>query len=189
MKTATQKYNLQLAAADRQAHASPSIFVYRGMQCKLCLNRVNNWCGYVFLPPSHPYYNSTDPAIDELDVHGSITAHAKGILGFDTSHIGDFMPSPERLLDMHHESDHYWTYDETVAETKRLADQLIEVALQSNCDPQQMAPQSMLHEDLVHFITTEYYASRCNSFRARCCCSRSRKVDSRGNGTYSTHVC
>lgn len=62
-------------------------------------------------------------------------------LGFDCAHLGDAYYDPEHLPDWevkfraehpefsgHHAGDHFWTHEEVVAETTRLAEQLAAVA-------------------------------------------------------------
>ena len=79
------------------------------------------YCGYVAIPFSHPYYGIRYQFIDDLDVHGGLTfsgtlhdiAPDKYLLGFDCGHGGD---------DIKVQNEDY-----TLAECKRLVDQLIEV--------------------------------------------------------------
>lgn len=107
-------------------------------------------CGYVRVPPSHPCHgvDYNDP---DVSVHGGLTfgelepcAHEDGSgywLGFDCAHLGDLFIDPnfdptkaetERgkayanplLTFTRSGPGHYWTMEEVVAETERLACQL-----------------------------------------------------------------
>lgn len=79
--------------------------------------------GYVLLPPEHPWLDEAI-AEKEVDIHGGITYHEDGWIGFDTSHAGDYWEESswsiprlgERIL---------WTPELVVKETKRLADQVV----------------------------------------------------------------
>lgn len=79
------------------------------------------YCGYVAIPFSHPYCGIPYQFIDDLDVHGGLTfsgalrdiATDKYLVGFDCGHGGD---------DIKVQNEDY-----TLAECKRLVDQLIEV--------------------------------------------------------------
>lgn len=79
-------------------------------------NCVGCWCGYAGVDPSHPYYKLGYGDVDSiLNAHGGITyAHGcnAGIchvptdgenaqiwwFGFDTAHVGDFMPASTSYL-------------------------------------------------------------------------------------------
>lgn len=56
------------------------------------------WCGYVVLPPSHPWENKFPHELD-CDVHGGITFFEMElvgwIVGFDCAHSEDYCPSLE----------------------------------------------------------------------------------------------
>jgi hypothetical protein len=113
-----------------------------------------NRCGYVRVPPGHPLHGKemSDDGVTDLNVHYGITfgeiepcsEHEDGIgwwLGFDCCHCDDASYDPtlplESITDPQSRSGaemdrkfwgnsprHYWTEEEVVAETNRLAEQL-----------------------------------------------------------------
>lgn len=76
------------------------------------------YCGYVALPFTHPFYGEDYHDLDELEVHGGLTCSGyldfsdSYLLGFDCGHGGD---------DIKVQNEDY-----TLAECKKLVDQLIE---------------------------------------------------------------
>lgn len=76
------------------------------------------YCGYVDLPFTHPFYGEDYRDLDELEVHGGLTFSGyldfsdEYLLGFDCGHGGD---------DIKVQNEDY-----TLAECKKLIDQLIE---------------------------------------------------------------
>ena len=85
-----------------------------GLDCMARRGPLGNWCGYVGVPPGHPYHGRDYDDLD-IDVHGGLTygdrcekdaPEAEGIchvpdpgrpadvwwLGFDCGHFTDFMP-------------------------------------------------------------------------------------------------
>lgn len=103
-------------------------------------------CGYVRVPPTHKYFDKDYNEVD-VSVHGGLTfaalepcvEHKDGQgywFGFDCAHAGDAhydlsvreVPKElERLFAIEREfsqGDHFWTLDEVVEETNRLAEQL-----------------------------------------------------------------
>lgn len=66
------------------------------------INRLDTFCGYIVLPPDHPYFEKCvyefDEALLELDVHGGITFSDyldkdTYAIGFDCAHAADYVPS------------------------------------------------------------------------------------------------
>lgn len=56
-------------------------------------------CGYVAIPPEHPFYQKRYEDID-IDVHGGLTfgeCSNKHWIGFDCAHSGDIVPSTKEL--------------------------------------------------------------------------------------------
>jgi len=110
-----------------------------GQGIKIQLRRMKHgyWNGYVSLPPNHPdYYRSYDH-LEGISVHGGLTfSDEKGTFGFDTCHGGDMVPQfvaleqkfggNSTVSSLFGSSAHYWTFEETKAETFRLADQFLE---------------------------------------------------------------
>lgn len=79
------------------------------------------YCGYVALPFAHPFYAEDYQDLEELEVHGGLTFSGYldfsdyYLLGFDCGHGGD---------DIKVQNEDY-----TLAECKKLVDQLIEAAV------------------------------------------------------------
>lgn len=124
---------------------------HAGLKCAVTLAReAQHRCGYVRVPPTHPAFGHHYDHID-VDVHGGLTfgafepcSHEDGQgywFGFDCNHAGDSGYDPNvdiksitdptvlHLLEIHKQffrmdEGHYWTHDEVVAETERLAEQL-----------------------------------------------------------------
>jgi len=121
---------------------------YKGLSCAVVLAReAGHRCGYVRVPPGHPFHGKHYDTLD-VDVHGGLTfaeletcaAHADGQgywFGFDCAHYMDVFYNPDAkpeearsTLEIHRKYSispnhgHYWTLPEVVAETERLAEQL-----------------------------------------------------------------
>lgn len=120
---------------------------HQGLQCAVVQARPGmHRCGYVRVPPSHPYFKKHYDHVP-VEVHGGLTfshiedcQHEDGTgwwFGFDCAHAGDAMVDPlatdfdefgkvykqfQRL-----EDEHYWTQEEVERETERLAGQLNEL--------------------------------------------------------------
>lgn len=128
-------------------------FEHSGFPCLLLRNIAvtGSWCGYVALPPSHPYFEKSYDDIDEdLEVHGGLTynSHCQGDichkpktdesdnvwwLGFDCAHFGDLSPRLAALMDSLYSpflpfNEHYKNLNYVKRETEKLAKQLAEVA-------------------------------------------------------------
>lgn len=100
-------------------------FTYKNYDCAIRRGGMWGWCGYVKIPEHHPYHEIN---FDDMDirVHGGLTGgDDEGRIGFDTCHAGDRWPSTYLLPDFQ-EKGHYWTYEDTIEEVKRMVDQLIE---------------------------------------------------------------
>jgi hypothetical protein len=102
-----------------------------------------HWCGYVGVPPGHPYHGA-DYEKPGVEVHGGLT-YARDCqghvchtaqpgepehvwwFGFDCAHAGDLSPAMRARLPLDLRMDDYETYktvDYVQAETNRLAEQL-----------------------------------------------------------------
>lgn len=113
-------------------------FRHVGLPC--ILHRVAGhgaWCGYVGVPPTHPWHGRGYDDVD-VDVHGGLT-YAEGCrehvchvpqpgesddfhwFGFDTAHAGDFMPGVINLGGLYRDVSY------VADETKKLAEQLAAV--------------------------------------------------------------
>ena len=117
---------------------------YRGLPCLMIRNaRFGNWCGYVGVPPGHPWHGAsygdlTDPY---PDVHGGLTysdkcdGHVCHVpqpgesddvwwVGFDCGHYDDLQPGIRQYFEPFPGS----TYKDVAyvrAECENLADQVI----------------------------------------------------------------
>jgi hypothetical protein len=115
-------------------------FEHVGLKCAIHRSSVGVLCGYVGVPPGHPWWGQRFDDID-ANVHGGLT-YARGNsvgpntelwwLGFDCAHAGDLMPcmltlsQPEFLRAA--VALEYRNVDYVVAETQRLAEQAAAVA-------------------------------------------------------------
>lgn len=81
-------------------------FEYRTLPCLLVRGPYGAWCGYVALPPGHPWTSLDLCLVDSsvVDVHGGVTSQDKLVeklgvsycaVGFDCSHgsMGDLCPA------------------------------------------------------------------------------------------------
>jgi hypothetical protein len=93
-------------------------FKHAGLDCKVVRHKFGHLNGYVGVPRDHPDWGKLDDT--NLEVHGGITytGEQDGLwwFGFDTSHITDW--------DYVSHKGKYWTIEEVIDETKRLAQQL-----------------------------------------------------------------
>lgn len=81
--------------------------------------------GYVRIPEGHRFYG-TDYDDIRANVHGGLTFSSMDedgswVIGFDTSHLGDFVPVPAMGS---FKSKHYWTHSEVFNELTQLVAQL-----------------------------------------------------------------
>ena len=99
-------------------------WVHSGLRCKVVFVFQSHRCGYVAVPKDNPAYNKNYDDVS-VDVHGGLTYGSleenEFWLGFDCAHAGD-----RTLGSMLHTewNEHFWTTDEVVEETNRLAEQL-----------------------------------------------------------------
>ena len=131
---------------------------HAGLKCVVVLNREQGHrCGYVRIMPDHPSHCEPYNDVD-VHVHGGLTYGRLDVehgywLGWDCAHFGDSYVNPDVPTDYKWESEesresyeysyktrnlapiregefaHYWTFEEVVAETERLAQQLYELSL------------------------------------------------------------
>lgn len=98
------------------------VWYWQGFKCKVMFVRQSHRCGYVQVPKGHLAYGVDYDKID-VNVHGGLTyseysKDKKGYwLGFDCAHLGD------KTLGLDFDG-HFWTLEETIEETKKLAEQL-----------------------------------------------------------------
>jgi len=140
-----------LPVAVLRPHAVLNVGTHKGYEWSVVHNGMGYRCGYVKVPPGHPWYGHD--SLDDVDVHGGITfAHAdqpceKGgpddgfWVGFDCAHGGDAvdpaLPRDEKhgpaslLLSLADHRAHYGTVrtqEYVEAECRRLCDQAAEAA-------------------------------------------------------------
>ncbi len=84
-------------------------------------------CGYVTLPKNHICYEFSYDDVP-VEVHGGLTYGGKDCYGFDCGHAGD------RSSDEEESRGHFWTLDEVVKETNKLAEQLNQVTIEKCVD-------------------------------------------------------
>lgn len=95
---------------------------HAGFPCELWRNGFGVWCGYVAVPPGHPWHGKHYDDIN-ASVHGGLTYADDGdhestwVVGFDCGHFGDFSPELARY------GGEYRTLEYAKAETERLAEQ------------------------------------------------------------------
>jgi hypothetical protein len=122
-------------------------FQHAGFPCLVLRHRHGHLCGYVAIPPGHPWHGKAYDEID-ADVHGGLTyadacngvvCHAPKPgepddvwwLGFDAAHFGDLQPFlaerlaalPEPLRYDFSDCDTYRTVTYMRGECERLAEQ------------------------------------------------------------------
>lgn len=85
-------------------------FHHAGFPCMIIRTKMGNLCGYVGVPPGHPFYGCGIYDGPDLDVHGGLTyasacaghichtpkpGEADNVwwFGFDTGHAGDITPA------------------------------------------------------------------------------------------------
>lgn len=122
---------------------------HRGFPCLMLRGnpRLGAWCGYVGVPPGHPWYGDSEP---ECAVHGSVTYASKCAghvchvpqpgesddvwwVGFDCGHAGDIVPGMQLEPGGR---DSYKTVAYVRAECEQLADQAasLPVSLVVQCE-------------------------------------------------------
>lgn len=100
-------------------------FTYKNYDCAVRRGGMWAWCGYVKIPENHQYHEKNFEEM-EINVHGGFTGgDNEGRIGFDTCHYKDRWPVSVYDMGLHQQG-HYWTYEDTVEEVKKIVDQLIE---------------------------------------------------------------
>lgn len=118
---------------------------YKDINCKIirCVDHstynpnrkfAGHWCGYVQIPKGHKLRRKKNYLDIDLNVHGGLSYYNDKDywIGFDCMHLGDIRPfdlanneyqDPDIIL----KTNHYWTKEQVIKETERLADQLVPV--------------------------------------------------------------
>lgn len=99
---------------------------HAGLKCHVAFVRQSHRCGYVTVPKGHIAYGKNYDDLP-IDVHGGLTYGDVGesnnpdeeTFGFDCAHLGDATGELGPLS----KTDHFWTLEEVVAETNRMAEQ------------------------------------------------------------------
>lgn len=119
------------------------LWKYAGLKCAI-IHHGSHRCGYVSVPKTHIAYGIYYDDV-HVNVHGGLTfsdyaKHNKYLkgkdtywFGFDCAHAGDQYRTPNLLRTFTEGSTgtgHWWTLEEVVEETNKLAEQL--VALQES---------------------------------------------------------
>lgn len=131
---------MEIVSEDREDGRLVIRFESHGMQCAIRSNPSesggNHWCGYVMVPKGHPLYHRDymDTPANKVSVHGGLTFSSfsyelsgdpidhpsdRWWVGFDCIHAGD-----DYRIPLMKGADKYWTAQEVVRETKKLAKQL-----------------------------------------------------------------
>lgn len=120
-------------------------FESAGFPCFIHRSRLGNWCGYVGIPESHPYFGKDYSGLD-LEVHGGLTFASKcregdhlchipkpgqpdniWWLGFDCAHGGDLIPGITSFFSHMESYETYKNKDFAMKETFNLAQQLSQI--------------------------------------------------------------
>lgn len=107
-------------------------FTHAGFRCVVLFVGGSHGCGYVRIPEGHPAFSKDYDDVD-IDVHGGLTfkksslweiKEEKGFVwfGFDCSHAGDWTVRDQAIYGKDEKKGHFWTKDEVVEETKRMAE-------------------------------------------------------------------
>ena len=100
-----------------------------GFKCRAIFVRHSYRCGYVGIPKGHPAYEKSysDLPIEAHGglIYGRIEDDGLHWFGFDCAHAGDKLADSPPLF----ESDHFWTLEEVVDETERMAYQFSKLTL------------------------------------------------------------
>lgn len=107
--------------------------MHNGIRCVVLFVRTHR-CGYVCVPKNNPAYKMDYEDIP-LEVHGGLTFASDTLseikptpgdywIGFDCAHAGDAMTGDIGMISLHLREGHLWTAEETLQETKHLAEQL-----------------------------------------------------------------
>jgi len=104
-----------------------------GFKCKVIFVRNSHRCGYIGIPKGHVAYNKNYDDLP-IEVHGGLTysdMEKDGLnwFGFDCIHAGDKSASPH--IPSWQRDAHFWTLEETVKETEKMAKQFKDLTLKA----------------------------------------------------------
>lgn len=101
-------------------------FEHAGYVCTIRKAPLEHLCGYVDIPPGHPWHGVGYVDID-ADVHGGLTysEEEEGAwrIGFDCAHSGDYVPGTSFGLRERREGEVYRTEAYVAAHCRSLAEQ------------------------------------------------------------------
>ncbi len=111
-------------------------WTHDGLRCVVLFIGQSHRCGYVEIPPNHPWHKKDYMDVD-ASVHGGLTFGGHGAaghdlldtevlwFGFDCAHAGDLLLGSINLTSgVFGRSDYFWNLDEVIEETEELADQV-----------------------------------------------------------------
>jgi len=108
-----------------------------GFPCVYFPGPLGAFCGYVGVPPGHPWHGSDGSSEPPILVHGGVTfAEPCGCsentwwVGFDCGHLNDFIPS-RYFEGLNFLGSTVWTHKMVQEECERLADQAAAAVLLS----------------------------------------------------------
>ncbi len=116
---------------DLLSHKSPTEFEYKGLKCIIRRLGAGCWAGFVVPPPdSKTAKGEYGDAFKSI--HGSENIEhlgKEGEIGFDTMQDEDLTAFELSCwnCDESAKNKHFWTFDETKAETEKLADLVLEL--------------------------------------------------------------
>lgn len=109
-------------------------------KCKILRSHMGMWCGYVFIPKSHPMYGKNYDDVN-VEVHGGLTfgepSDEEWVLGFDCGHAGDFIPGMKEFILEKNSSGYqypvnvYRDKEYVIKETNSLSEQLYKIKSES----------------------------------------------------------
>lgn len=119
-------------------------FRFKGLPCIMSRGSSGAWCGYVGVPPGHPWHGKSYNEV-KANVHGGLTyanpcqGHICHVpnpgesgdvwwLGFDCAHAGDLGPAMLASIQFWNSHDRYWLLKDARLETMALAAQALEAA-------------------------------------------------------------
>ena len=119
---------------DRHPEKSYTYIAPCGYKCEIKRNNFWAYCGFVYLPDDHPYYESSYDMLPHINVHGGLMFGYNGKFGFDCAQNDDVVPGTvtyrakyPKIFKMPSEGQKYWTYEDTVKETNHMAQQFYDL--------------------------------------------------------------
>lgn len=105
---------------------------HAGLKCKVVFVRQTHRCGYVTVPKNHIAFGKSYEDLP-IEVHGGLTygdidsqTKSEQTFGFDCAHFNDLS-----TYDRPGREGHFWTLDEVIAETDKMAEQFQKLTLRA----------------------------------------------------------